>query len=85
MDLFESTLSGDGFLPDYESMVVMGKSYAYDDDDLDYLYNSAVSFSQLQVFQSDSPGSQSQWQGQEEQEMSSPEMEEDWLSNLPTS
>ena len=66
MDLFESTISGGEFPADYESMVVMGKSYAYDDDDLDYLHNSAISFSQL--FQSDSfvLGSQSQWQGQEE-------------------
>ena len=47
MDLFESTISGGEFPTDYESMVVMGKSYAYDDDDLDYLHNSAISFSQL--------------------------------------
>ena len=79
-------LSGDAhhdggeFPADYDSMVV-GTSYAKDDN-LEYLHNSAISFSQLFQFQSDNLGSQRE----EEEQMSSPEMEEeDWLRSLLSS
>ena len=89
MDVFECNfnISGDGgeFPADYHSMVVGStSSYAYDDN-LEYLNNSAISFSQL--FQVDNLGSQRQ-QGQErgQKELaSSGEMEEDWLRNMLSS
>ena len=74
--MFKCNISSSGELPaDYDSMV--GTRYAFDDD-LEYLLNSAISFSQL--YQSDN-----QQEQREETDSTELDMDEDWLRNLLSS
>ena len=78
MDMFECNMLSGEFPADYDTMVRTSPTY---DEDLEYLQNSAVSFSQL--LRADNLGPQRQ-RGQRE-EMDSPELDEDWLRDLLSS
>ena len=78
MDMFECNMLSGEFPADYDTMVRTSPTC---DEDLEYLQNSAVSFSQL--LRADNLGPQRQ-RGQRE-EMDSPELDEDWLRDLLSS